>query len=193
MTTVPVTGDIISGKYRVERTLGTGGMGTVFEAVHQVTGKRFAVKWLLPDLSSHGDAVKRFIREAQVAGRFEHPNIVEVYDVGQERGSFFMVMELLQGESLASRLRNRGRFTPEQACAVMIPCLRGVARAHEAGVVHRDLKPDNIFLCSASPERPERPKVLDFGISKVAEAAGDVGSSITKTGVVMGTPHYMAP
>jgi serine/threonine-protein kinase len=193
MTTVPVTGDIISGKYRVERTLGTGGMGTVFEAVHQVTGKRFAVKWLLPDLSSHGDAVQRFIREAQVAGRFEHPNVVEVYDVGQERGSFFMVMELLHGEPLAARLRSRGRLNADEAVGLIIPCLRGVHRAHQAGIVHRDLKPDNIYVCTATNETPETPKVLDFGISKVAARAGEVHASITRTGLVMGTPHYMSP
>src|SRR5689334_13092795 len=152
MTTVPVPGDVVSGKYRVERILGTGGMGCVFEATHQVTGKRFAVKWLLPDLSGHGDAVQRFIREAQVAGRFEHPNVVEVYDVGQERGSFFMVMELLQGESLGARLRSRGKLPHEEACSLIIPCLRGVHRAHQAGIVHRDLKPDNIYICTATNE-----------------------------------------
>jgi len=190
---VPVPGDVISGKYRVERVLGTGGMGCVLEATHQVTGKRFAVKWLLPDLSGHGDAVQRFIREAQVAGRFEHPNVVEVYDVGQERGSFFMVMELLQGESLGARLRGRGRLSPEDVCAIIIPCLRGVHRAHQAGIVHRDLKPDNIFVCTSTPETPETPKVLDFGISKVAARAGEVSASITRTGLVMGTPHYMSP
>ena len=193
MTTVPVPGDIISGKYRIERVLGTGGMGTVFEATHQVTGKRFAVKWLLPDLSSHTDAIQRFIREAQVAGRFEHPNVVEVYDVGQERGSFFMVMELLHGESLAGRLRSRGRLAPDELCALIIPCLRGVHRAHQAGIVHRDLKPDNIYVCHATNETPETPKVLDFGISKVAARAGEINASITRTGLVMGTPHYMSP
>ena len=190
---VPVPGDIVSGKYRVERVLGTGGMGCVLEATHQVTGKRFAVKWLLPDLSGHGDAVQRFIREAQVAGRFEHPNVVEVYDVGQERGSFFMVMELLQGESLGARLRRTGRLTPEDTCALIIPCLRGVHRAHQAGIVHRDLKPDNIYVCTATAETPETPKVLDFGISKVTARAGEVNASITRTGLVMGTPHYMSP
>jgi serine/threonine-protein kinase len=190
---LPQPGDSVAGKYRIERMLGAGGMGAVFEATHQVTGKRFALKWLLPDLSSHADAVKRFIREAQVAGRFEHPNVVEVYDVGQDGNSFFMVMELLQGESLADRLRRRGKFTAQDACSVLIPCMRGVNRAHEAQIVHRDLKPDNIFLCARDEEHPEMPKVLDFGISKMANLAGEVSASITKTGVVMGTPHYMAP
>lgn len=189
---LPEPGDIVAGKYRVERVLGAGGMGAVFEATHQVTGKRFAVKWLLPDLSGHAEAVKRFIREAQVAGRFEHPNVVEIYDVGEERGSFFMVMELLLGESLAQYLRSRARLSPSEACTLLIPCMRGVSCAHRAGIVHRDLKPDNIFVCSDGVH-PVVPKVLDFGISKMANLAGDVSPSITKTGIVMGTPHYMAP
>src|SRR5262245_42781639 len=83
---LPQPGDTVAGKYRIERVLGAGGMGAVFEATHEVTGKKFAVKWLLPDLAGHADAVKRFIREAQVAGRFEHPNVVEVYDVGEVNG-----------------------------------------------------------------------------------------------------------
>jgi serine/threonine-protein kinase len=190
---LPVSGDVVAGKYRIERVLGTGGMGAVFEATHRVTGKRFAVKWLLPDLSSRSDAVKRFIREAQVAGRFEHPNVVEVYDVGQERGSFYMVMELLEGESLAARLAHVRRLAAADACRIVLPCLRGVARAHAAGIVHRDLKPANIFLCRATDSSGEQPKVLDFGISKMSNAAGEVDSSITKTGMVMGTPHYMSP
>src|SRR5687767_9564673 len=97
---LPQPGDTVAGKYRMERMLGAGGLGAVFEATHQMTGKRFALKWLLPDLSSHADSVKRFIREAKDAGRFEHPNVVEVYYVGQDCQSFFMVMELLIGESL---------------------------------------------------------------------------------------------
>jgi eukaryotic-like serine/threonine-protein kinase len=189
---LPQRGDTVGGKYRIERELGTGGMGAVFEATHRVTHKRFAIKWLLPDLSGHEDVVKRFIREAQVAGRFEHPNVVEVYDIGQEGDSFYMVMELLEGESLAARLERDGKMTPEAACRMLLPCMRGVARAHAAGIIHRDLKPANIFVCRATPETPETPKVLDFGISKMS-GLGEFEASTTKTGVVMGTPHYMSP
>jgi serine/threonine-protein kinase len=190
---LPKGGDIVAGKYRIERLLGMGGMGAVFEATHRVTGKRFAVKWLLPNIGAREEAAKRFIREAQVAGRFEHPNVVEVYDVGQERSSFYMVMELLEGESLAERLTHAKKLTYEECFRILLPCMRGVARAHTAGIVHRDLKPANIFLCRATADHPEHPKVLDFGISKMSNLAGEVDSSITKTGVVMGTPHYMSP
>lgn len=167
-------------------------MGSVFEAVHRVTGKRFAIKWLLPELSNNDEAAKRFIREAQVAGRFDHPNVIEVYDIGQERGSLYMVMELLRGESLDVLLSREGRLSVAHAARILLPCVRAVARAHHAGIIHRDLKPANIFLCRANEGAPAFPKVLDFGISKMM-GSGDIDPSITKGGVVMGTPHYMAP
>jgi serine/threonine-protein kinase len=185
-------GDVVAGKYQIERLLGAGGMGQVFEATHRVTGKGFAVKWMLPELSKSKDSVWRFIREAQVAGRFEHPNVVEVYDVGEERGSFYMVMELLRGQSLKDWIDRGGRPSASEICEILIPCMRGVARAHAAGIVHRDLKPDNIFLCEATDETPARPKVLDFGISKMEQLEGEL-ARITQTGAVMGTPHYMSP
>jgi eukaryotic-like serine/threonine-protein kinase len=191
---LPQPGEVIGDKYRIEGVLGRGGMGAVFEATHRVTGKRFAIKWMLPNLSGHEDAVKRFIREAQVAGRFQHPNVVEVYDIGQQGdASFYMVMELLEGESLEARVEREGRMPLDAACRMLLPCMRGVARAHAAGIVHRDLKPANIFVCRATLETPERPKVLDFGISKTS-GAGDLDASLTtKAGAIMGTPHYMSP
>jgi serine/threonine-protein kinase len=191
-TELPQIGEVIGDKYRVERVLGRGGMGAVFEATHRITGKRFAIKWMLPNLSGREDAVKRFVREAQVAGRFQHPNVVEVYDIAQHgEDSFYMVMELLEGESLEVRLEREGRLSLEVACRILLPCMRGVARAHAAGIVHRDLKPANLFLCRATAETPERPKVLDFGIAKAASS--DLEASVTKAGTIMGTPHYMSP
>jgi serine/threonine protein kinase len=190
---LPLPGEIVGGRYRIERLLGAGGMGSVFEVVHRVTGKRFAIKWMLPELSQNDEAVKRFVREAQVAGRFDHPNVVEVYDIGQERGSLYMVMELLRGESLAQHLARVRKVSPSDAAAILLPCMNAVARAHRAGIIHRDLKPANIFLCPARNGQAAAPKVLDFGISKMMDAAGDVEAQITKGGMVMGTPHYMAP
>jgi serine/threonine protein kinase len=108
---LPQKGDVVAGKYQIDRMLGCGGMGAVYQVTHRVTGKAFAIKWLLPRLSAQNDAVQRFIREAQVAGRVDHPNIVEVYDVGQEGETFYMVMELLHGESLAQRIAAKGRLT----------------------------------------------------------------------------------
>jgi serine/threonine protein kinase len=192
-SSLPQPGDVIAGKYRVERALGMGGMGAVFEVTHQVTHKRFAIKWLLPELEDSADAAKRFIREAQVAGRFDHPNVVEVYDLGQEGTASFMVMELLEGESLAARLTRVGRLGAREACEILLPCIEAVAAAHAAGIIHRDLKPANIFLCKASGRTAEHAKVLDFGISKLMTKPGSLDATRTKTGAVMGTPHYMAP
>ncbi|HKP55338.1 MAG TPA: serine/threonine-protein kinase, partial [Polyangiales bacterium] len=190
---VPPVGERIAGKYRIERELGRGGMGIVFEASHVVTGKRFAVKWLLPALAQSSNALERFIREARVAGRVTHPNLVEIYDIGEAYGSSYMVMELLEGESLSDRLLRVGRLSVEEACAILLPCMRGLARAHTAGVIHRDLKPANIFLCKATADRDELPKLVDFGIAKVFAAAGELAPAATQEGALIGTPDYMAP
>jgi eukaryotic-like serine/threonine-protein kinase len=189
---LPIKGDLIASKYLVERTIGSGGMGAVFEVSHRVTGKRFAIKWLLPTLAAQTEAVGRFMREAQVAGRVDHPNIVEVYDFGQEGDSFYIVMELLQGEPLSRRLERVRQLPLDVACRILIPVARGLHAAHAAGVIHRDLKPDNIFLCDA-PSDEEAPKVVDFGISKMSSLAGETGAHVTKMGVVLGTPRYMSP
>lgn len=189
---LPKKGDLIAGKYTVEGVLGQGGMGAVFEVCHRLTGKRFAVKWLLPALTGHQDAVRRFMREAQVAGRVDHPNVVEVYDVGQDNNSFYMVMELLEGEPLARRLDRVRRLSLEEICRVLLPVMHGLSVAHKAGVIHRDLKPDNIYLCRTQLGT-EVPKVLDFGISKMSSLAGEVSAGVTRFGLVMGTPQYMSP
>jgi serine/threonine-protein kinase len=190
---LPHVGDIVGGKYRIEHQLGAGGMSAVFAVRHLVTDRRFAIKWLLPELARRTDGVRRFVREAKVAGRVDHPNIVEIYDFGEAEDSFYMVMELLEGEPLDQRLQREGKLSPPEACRILLPCMRGVAHAHAAGVIHRDLKPGNIFLCSATSERPELPKVLDFGISRVSDLEVTRESPITDSGVWMGTPHYMSP
>jgi serine/threonine-protein kinase len=189
---LPKAGDSVAAKYRIDETLGRGGMGAVFRVTHSVTGKSFAVKWLLPQHHAGQEIAQRFIREAQVAGRVDHPNIVEVYDIGEDRGSMYMVMELLQGESLAQHLARVGRVAASQACQLMIPVTRGLAAAHRSGIIHRDLKPDNIFLSVSTLGEP-RPKILDFGISKMSALATDANPALTREGVVMGTPNYMAP
>ena len=189
---LPKPGDFFAAKYRVEEVLGRGGMGAVFRVTHSVTGKSFAVKWLLPQHHAGQEVAQRFIREAQVAGRVDHPNIVEVYDIGEDRGSMYMVMELLQGESLAAHMARVGRVSASQACQLLIPVTRGLAAAHRSGIIHRDLKPDNIFLSVSTLGEP-RPKILDFGISKMSALATDANPALTREGVVMGTPHYMAP
>lgn len=186
-------GDVIAGKYQVESTLGVGGMGAVLEVSHLVTHKRFAIKWLLPELCGSTDAVARFIREAQVAGRFDHSNVVQVYDLGQDLGASYMVMELLQGESLAARIKRLGRLTTSECCAILLPCMRALSAAHAAGIIHRDIKPANIFLCTQDGSASEIPKLLDFGIAKLMPGHIPTDGMRTQTGAIMGTPHYMAP
>lgn len=190
---MPRVGDLVAGKYRIEVVIGEGGMGTVFAASHALTGKRVALKWMLPELAADQGAVQRFMREAQAAGRIDHPNVVDIYDVGEHEGASFLVMEYLQGETLTAAF-NRGGLEARQVIQLLLPAMRGVAAAHKTGVIHRDLKPDNIFLCRGSDGSYREPKVLDFGISKVS-TSGDqqLNPRLTRTGAVMGTPYYMSP
>jgi tRNA A-37 threonylcarbamoyl transferase component Bud32 len=188
---LPKPGDVVGGKYRIERTVGNGGMSVVFEVSHRITDKRFAVKWMLPEDSADADMVKRFVREAKVAGRCQHPNIVEVYDIDQDGGAFFIVMELLEGESLARRLDRVGRLSVSETCRLLLPCMEALSVAHAAGIVHRDLKPANIFVCAARGREPERAKLLDFGVSQFATLPGAISATHTKRGAVLGTPLYM--
>jgi serine/threonine protein kinase len=193
-TALPSEGDLLAGKYRIQRKLGVGGMGAVFEARHEVTGRRFAIKWLLSEMASRGEGTERFVREARFAGGLEHPNVIDVYDVCEEAGAVFLVMEFLEGETLAERLARAGRFSAMEALRIALPCMRGVARAHAAGIVHRDLKPANLFICAPTNELPERFKVLDFGISKIIGVPGEeLSDSLTHSGSLMGTPFYMSP
>ncbi len=162
-------------------------MGAVFEAENTVTLKRVALKWMHPQLASDPDAVQRFTREAQASARIRHPNVVDVYDILQEGDAVFMVMELLEGESLGSIMLRRGASVPAQI-GWLLAAMRGVAKAHKQGVVHRDIKPDNIFLAKQE-DGTFMPKVLDFGISKVL---GTENLSLTRTGAALGTPLYMS-
>ena len=188
---MPKTGDLIAAKYRIEQLIGVGGMGAVFSATHQYTGKRVALKWMLPELAKDEDAVQRFMREARAAGRISHPNVVDVYDVGQHDDSYFLVMEYLHGEPLTSALARRD-LTPTEVLTLLLPAMRGVAAAHRQGVVHRDLKPDNIFLAYEEDGVRREAKVLDFGISKLASDDQST-MHLTRTGAVIGTPYYMSP
>jgi len=193
----PKPGDIVADKYRLEVEIGRGGMGIVFGATHQVTGRRFAIKWLLPQLSDTSDAHKRFIRESQVSGRVQHPNLVEVFDIGTQDGAWYLVMEWLDGEPLSDRVERMGRLSVEEVCGLLLPAMHAVSAVHDVGIVHRDLKPSNLFICTrpsgtggTSGPSNETVKVLDFGISKHTYATG---MNVTRTGTVVGTPYYMSP
>ncbi len=185
-------GSVLGETYELVRLIGQGGMGAVWEASHlRLPGKRVAVKVLLATISAGSEAFTRFRREAEIASRLGHPNIVEVIDFNVlPSGAPYLVLELLQGENLASRLR-RGPIPPAETMAIVRQIGAGLSAAHRHGVVHRDLKPDNVFLCPAEDEGATAPrvKVLDFGISKIT------GSSTLQTQEqrVMGTPQYMAP
>jgi len=166
-------------------------MGEVFAAVHVRTGRAVAIKWLLPTAAASADAVRRFLAEARITARIEHPNVVQVYDCGEHRGAPFLVMERLRGESLRARLDREGRLAPAEVLRLMLPTMRGVAEAHREGVLHRDLKPDNVFLCRGKDGSEREPKVVDFGIGKLWD--DDAQSNVTRAGMVIGTPAYMAP
>ncbi|MEY4511159.1 MAG: hypothetical protein RLZZ450_3281 [Pseudomonadota bacterium] len=185
----PQPGQLVAGKYRMLRELGRGAMGAVFEAEHVATAKHVAVKWLHPHISESKSAVERLLREAQASARVRHSNVVDVYDVEREGESLFLVMEYLEGEPLASLL-DRGGSPFHQVLALIVQAMRGVAEAHRQGIVHRDIKPDNIFLAYQADRSEPIAKVLDFGISKVEQQPG--GLSLTQTGSALGTPLYMS-
>ena len=182
------------GAYRIERTLGRGGFGVVYVGIDERLGRRAAIKQLLPALSSQRDFVERFFREARAAASIDHPGIVEIYDVGWHTdGSAYFAMKLLDGDSLAQRLKARGMLTVAAATTIARQVASAVAAAHARGIIHRDLKPDNIMLVR-DPEVGERAVVLDFGIAKLtADGFSSSQTNRTVTGVLLGTPLYMSP
>jgi serine/threonine-protein kinase len=181
----------VLGKYRIVRRLGSGGMGSVYEAVHTGIGKPVALKTLGAHLAADPRAQARFLREAASASRLDHPHVVAVTDFGSETGVTYLVMELLRGEDLAALLAQQpDGLDVETLADIMLPVCAGVFAAHEAGVVHRDLKPQNIFI-SRTPVGDTVPKVLDFGISKLLDES--TSGNLTNTGTVIGTTHYLSP
>jgi len=184
-------GTVLASKYRIDRLLGSGGMGVVYEAENTWTARRVAIKLLHPFFSSEPEVVQRFLQEAKNASRIDHPNVVDVLDMGQDpvSGSLYMVQEFLVGETLRDRLRSAGRLSVAKACAVLLPILEALDAAHRAGVIHRDVKPENIFLTHRQSGEPE-PKLIDFGVSKVMARELAVELSTQKP---IGTPLYMSP
>jgi eukaryotic-like serine/threonine-protein kinase len=185
------SGEILDSRYRLIRQIGHGGVGTVYEGMHMVTGRRVAVKLLLPSALSDPRCVVRFYREARAATAIHSERICEVLDMrplGQ--GEPFLVMEYLDGEPL-SKLLARESLQVSAATGIARQVLVGLAAAHEAGIIHRDIKPGNIFLVQASGDRLEV-KLVDFGVSK--SATDGIGSrKLTERGMSVGTPRYMSP
>jgi serine/threonine-protein kinase len=180
---------VLAGRYRLERQLGKGGMGSVWLAEHLALRSWVAVKLMDPAIAATPEGAERFRREAQAAASLRSAHVVQVLDYGLHETTPFLVMELLQGESLAGCLEREKRLTPERTLAIMTQVARALGRAHAAGIVHRDLKPDNVFLVREDDQ--ELVKILDFGIAKTPQS--QFGGMGTRTGVTMGTPYYMSP
>ena len=179
------------GNYELKKLLGRGGMGLVYLAEHPRIGRKVAVKVMSSAFSQLPHAAERFEAEAKLITRVCHPNIIEIYDFGSlDDGSLYYVMELLSGRELAEVLREHGRLGARQAVPYVEQICAGLQAAHDLGVVHRDLKPENIFVLDGEPLVV---KILDFGIAKLLEDGGEGGGGLTKTGMVMGTPLYIAP
>lgn len=187
-------GTILDGKFRITKEIGRGGMAAVYEALNVDIGKRVAVKVLAAELVSSRTVMERFIREARAAAAIRSPYICDVYDVGTFEDRPFLVMELLEGESLYDRLTHVRRLDPKPVAAIANQVCRGLTKAHEANVVHRDLKPENIFL-TTDEEGNTIAKIVDFGLAKFYEPAHEGGAAarLTRDGALFGTPAYMSP
>ncbi len=176
-------GDRLAGRFQVVRSLGAGGMGEVFEARDEVLGETVALKVLSALASLEPEAVERFRREAVAARRISHPNVVRLYDIGEDRDIIFLSMEYVPGTTLAERIRRQGRLDPAEVRSLGEQICDALEAAHGRGVVHRDLKPHNILI-----DQSDRFRVIDFGVAKLPYLQG-----LTTTGLVLGTPEYMAP
>ncbi len=187
-------GSVVAGRYRVDAVLGVGGMGAVYAATQLNISRKVALKIVRPDLSGDPMMAARFEREARAASAVHHPNVVVVHEFGRaDDGTLFMTMELLSGEPLSARLKREGRLPAKEAARIIAEVAAALEVAHKAGVVHRDLKPDNVFLLSTGGV-----KVLDFGIARILERRDEEGhevdsSALTEVGQMLGTPRYMSP
>src|SRR5918911_3809313 len=188
-------GQVLDGQYEIEAFIARGGMGTLHRARHILLGDRVVIKMLRPEMRSNSEWLRRFQREGQAARRFRHPNAVQVYDLrASADGLTYMVMEFVEGHTLDRELQRRGRFTPAEALEVLEPVAHALDVAHTHGVVHRDMKPENVMLSHDSQGRLQV-KLLDLGIAKLRGVA-DVNSGdggLTVAGQILGTPYYMSP
>jgi serine/threonine-protein kinase len=193
MTAPPLVGTVVGGKFRIDRAIASGASGDVYEALHLGLGSPVAVKVLRPGVPETAHIRrKRFVREARVAARIQSDHVVRVFDiVAPEEGLIYIVMELLSGETLAERVKRVGAMPPAEAVGYVLQAAKPLAQMHDAGIVHRDVKPSNVFL-ARDGEGKERLKLLDFGIAAFQQPVRGE-SSITLTDAIVGTPRYMAP
>jgi serine/threonine-protein kinase len=198
---LPQPGDVVAGKYLIERMIGSAGLSIVFGARHVITGKRLAIKWLALDDPGDeeegrpaGDNDEDLSAHAQVIGHFRHPNVLDIHDVGHLDGATYIVMDWLEGESLAHRLQRVRSLPLAEVYRVLAPCMRGMHEAHLAGIVHGELKPANIFICSATKYAAETVKVLDFGVSKLSSTDADLSTALARSdGAATEHLHYLSP
>jgi serine/threonine protein kinase len=190
----PQEGDVLAGKYRIERVLGVGGMGMIVSALHLHLDERVAIKFLLPEALSNPEAVARFAREARAAVKIKSEHVARVIDVATlENGAPYLVMEFLRGHDLSQLLQEHGALPAPLAVEYVLQACEALAEAHALGIVHRDLKPANLFLTTRADGSPCI-KVLDFGISKVTRMSGSGPEmGMTRTQVMLGSPLYMSP
>ncbi|WP_437940753.1 protein kinase domain-containing protein [Sorangium sp. So ce341] len=188
------TGDVLKGKYRVVRVIGAGGMGAVLEAHHLVLNQRVAIKLVLPDAAKRDGSVQRFLREARAASSLRSEHVARVLDVDTLDGGLpYLVMDLLEGADLSARLRADGRLPIEETCEIGVQICEALSEAHARGIVHRDIKPGNLFVTRRADGSP-LVKVLDFGIAKHLEPAEAMGAeSLTSQNALVGSPLYMSP
>src|ERR1043166_1529028 len=191
-TNDPLIGQTLAGKYRIENLIKRGGMGAVYVGKHVLMEKTVAIKVLHPSLAVDDNVVRRFSREAKAASRISHPHAVSVTDFGEsENGVVFLVMEYLDGRTLKEIIKGEGRMELNRAVEIVRQVSGALDAAHEQGVVHRDLKSDNIMLSQTNGG--EWAKVLDFGIAKIQQPDGAFDMDITAANLVIGTPQYMSP
>lgn len=184
----PRLGQRFAGKYLIESVLGRGGMGVVYRGTHEWTGRAVAIKILNAEYADEPQMAQRFLHEARAAAALEHPNVVDVLDMGKSNeGDVYIALEYLEGHSLGEHLDRFQKLGVDETFSILLPIIDALAEAHRKGIIHRDLKPDNLFL-SVNHEKETVPKLLDFGIAKVAGRRGS-----THDGTVLGTPNYMSP
>ena len=188
-----LTGVTLLNRYKITKKLGEGGMGTVYLGEHTTIRKKFAIKVLSAEFAHKPDLVERFLQEARAASMISQENVVEITDFGDTPdGSVFFVMEHLRGEDLSDTVKNLGALPWTRVKPIMLQVCNALQAAHDAGIIHRDMKPENCFRITRGSNE-DFIKVLDFGIAKVTSDEGEGGKGLTRTGMIFGTPEYMSP